>query len=453
MKSVAGPRFSRVAIVVILGVGCGGQMGGGSPGIGGSGGSGTRDGGRDSAGGNAADASASGGGRGGTGGSATGGAAGGAAAGKGGGGAGAKGGAGGAAGGGAQGGAPGGRCTAFQFLQPSHSGEDAIFADMNKDGRLDVVAVWTAAPSGAYVSHFVTYQQTSPRVFADPAEYLFNVYNFNRVATYDLDQDGVPDIAASNQNGSVGLLLSGAGYAAGAPLRPMSNEMMFDVVAADFDGDGYGDIAVPLESTNATIGIYWGTGGGAFSARNDYTFCKDAVHAAVIDANEDGRPDLAVSCQSSGSQVLINQGSRKFTATLLAGTTQGFALATGDLNHDGHVDVVVPDFVFKQALVYLGDGHGNFTVPTGLLATTSAEPSSGAIGDLDGDGNADLVLGDFNQATIAFYKGTGDGHFQAAKPFPMGSTTRGLAIADVDGDGYQDLMVNTGPTIIYGPCP
>jgi hypothetical protein len=397
----------------------------------------SRDAGRDSSGSNPTDAhldaTSSGGARGGAGGAVAGGGSGsGGAAGSGkGGGGGAKGGA-----GGAQGGASGGRCTAFQF-QRSHFSGDAIFADMNKDGRLDVVSVWIEYPTSAsYISHFLTYRQTGPRAFADPTEHVFDVYDFNRLAAYDLDQDGVPDIAASNFRGWVGLLLSGAGYVPGPPLRPMPNEDMFDVVSADLDGDGYGYIAVPLGSTSVSIGIYWGTGGGAFSARDDRAVCGEAAHAAIIDANEDGRLDLAISCKTAGSWVLINQGNRKFTPTLLAGATQGFALATGDLNHDGHVDVVVPDFVFKQALVYLGDGHGNFAVPTGLLATTNSSPLAGAIGDLDGDGNADFVLGDDTQSTIAFYQGTGDGHLRAAKAIPMSSASNNLAIADVDGDGY-----------------
>ena len=398
---------------------------------------GDRDAGRDSAGTNPtdarSDATSSGGAGGGSGGSGAGGAAGG--------GAGAFGGA----------GAPGGRCTPFRF-QPSHPSGDAIFADMNKDGRLDVVAVWNDATPTSY---FLSYRQTAPRVFADPAQFLYNTYTFNRLAVYDLDQDGVLDIAASNPSASVGLLLSagGTGYVSEPALRPPMNEDMSDVVLADLDGDGYGDIVVPLMNGNTSLGIYWGTGGGAFSARADQTICNNAVHAAVIDANEDGRPDLAVSCLSSGSQVLINQGNRKFTASLLSGTTQALGLATGDLNHDGHVDVVVPDRVVKQLLVYLGDGHGGFAVPTGLLATTGSQPSVAAMGDLDGDGNADIVLDDQVQSTIAFYHGTGDGHFQAAKQIPMSTQTGNLAIGDVDGDGFQDLMVGTGPTIFYGPCP
>jgi hypothetical protein len=448
VKFLAISMLGRLAVVLAVGVGCGRQTpgiplgGGGASGNGGGGGA--RDAGRDSSETTTPDAradlSTGDRARGGTGGAATGVAGGG----------GNTGGSSGAAGGGARGGTGGGRCAFYQF-QPSHPTSDEIVADIDKNGRLDVVAVWNEASR----SHFLIYRQTGPRVFADPDEYLFDVLTFNRLAVYDLDQDGVLDIAASNDGASVGLMLSsgGSGYAPAPALRPPTNEQMFDVVLADFDGDGYGDIVVPLDNGNTSLGIYWGTGGGAFATRADQIICSNGAHAQVIDANEDGRPDLAVSCLNSGSRVLINQGGRKFSNSLLSGSTQAFGLATGDLNHDGHVDVVVPDLVFKQLLVYLGDGQGNFAVPTGLVASTSSDPRAAAMGDLDGDGNADLVLTDAVQTTIAFYHGTGDGHFQVVQQIPMSSPTANLAIGDIDGDGFQDLMIGNGPIILYGPCP
>ena len=129
-------------------------------------------------------------------------------------------------------------------------------------------------------------------------------------------------------------------------------------------------------------------------------------------------------------------------------------MATGDLNNDGHVDVVVPDRILNELVVSLGDGHGGFTVVPGGVSTTTSDILTAAMGDLDGDGNADVVVLDVNLMTLAFYKGTGDGHFQAPQDLPMG-TSSGIhpIIRDVDGDGTADLLISNGPTIMYGPCP
>jgi hypothetical protein len=270
MNSLAGGKLSRLVIVLVLGVGCGGQMAGGSPGTGGGGGSagrGTQDAGRDSAGGTPIDASASGGARGGAGGSAIGGAAG---PGKGGAG-GAKGGAGGATGGvggGAPGGASGGRCTVFQFPQSKPSLEQILF-DMDGDGRLDVVSTWSDSTG----LHVLIHRQTAPRVFADPVQYDDSSGAFFQrgMAAADLDQDGIPDVAMADEYGDVALMLSGGGTGYSFPprLTPPKSQPLYDIAVADFDGDGHGDVVVPVYDTGISHGIYWGTGKDTFVARAD----------------------------------------------------------------------------------------------------------------------------------------------------------------------------------------
>jgi hypothetical protein len=104
--------------------------------------------------------------------------------------------------------------------------------------------------------------------------------------------------------------------------------------------------------------------------------------------------------------------------------------------------------------VSLGDGHGGFTIAPGQLVATTSNIATAAMGDLDGDGNADVLVSDVNLTTLAFYKGTGDGQFQAAQNLPMATRSSDhLIIGDIDGDGAADLLIGNGPTIVYGPCP
>jgi hypothetical protein len=217
-------------------------------------------------------------------------------------------------------------------------------------------------------------------------------------------------------------------------------------------------IAKPAMKSPAGLNLsrfVWGTGKDTFATRTNEKVCCLGTATAVIDANEDGRPDLVVTCYDGGAQVLVNQGGRSFTPVLLPRATQSFGLATGDLNNDGHVDVVIPDQVLDQVVVSLGDGHGGFAVPSGYIAPATSNIWAAAVGDLDGDGNADVLMADGNLTTLAFYKGTGDGHLQPSQTFPsVTRTTRQFVIGDGDVDGVQDLLTGGGgPTIVYGPCP
>ena len=95
-------------------------------------------------------------------------------------------------------------------------------------------------------------------------------------------------------------------------------------------------------------------------------------------------------------------------------------MALGDLNHDGHLDLVVGNFAATINRVYLGVGDGTFGAGTdiGNVTDDSVSANSLALGDLDGDGNLDLVMGcsEGNFGKInRVYLGKGDGTFKAGK--------------------------------------
>jgi hypothetical protein len=344
-------------------------------------------------------------------------------------------------------------------LGPTRNTYDAIVVDANGDGRLDIV---TAENDG----HTAVFRQTAPRVFADPDVVDVPGFYEEAVAAADLNEDGVLDFAASESYGEVALLLSGDGGVRTPTILPgPSQAFLHDIAIADFDGDHHLDIAVPVYDTGS-LGLFWATGPGTFPARADQPLCIPHPGAApdrlaVIDANEDQQPDLVVACNGGESWLLLNArgdaGARRFTLSpLSAASISAEALATGDVNHDGHVDIVLPDNTLKRVVVLLGDGHGNFAQPTGTIATTQAAPVSAALGDFDHDGKVDLVLGLTDDPHFFFYAGTGDGHFQPGQSMATPWTAIKIHAGDVDGDGFDDVVVTNwgeGATVYFGPCP
>jgi hypothetical protein len=345
--------------------------------------------------------------------------------------------------------APAGRCASV-YLGASEPTHDAIVADVDGDGRLDVVTALVTGQTGVF-------RQTAPRSFADPDVYgLSNLYE-DKLAAADLNEDGVVDLAAADGYARVGLLLSGPGGFTPVVYSGTQQAELQDIAIADLDGDGYLDIAVPVYDLG-TLGIMWASGPAAFLPRIDQAVCREPIRVAVVDANEDHRPDLVVGCYGAASGLLINNGGRSFTASTFYNTFGAAAMATGDLNNDGHTDIVFADQVVKELIVMLGDGKGGFSQPTGLITAIQANLASAAMGDFDHDGNQDLALGYISDPRILLYFGTGDGHFRTGQPTPVPITWTAinLAVADVDGDGYDDLVApdwGKGASVVFGPCP
>ncbi len=114
----------------------------------------------------------------------------------------------------------------------------------------------------------------------------------------------------------------------------------------------------------------------------------------------------------------------------------------GDLNGDGHPDVVVANSSDQTVSVLFGDGSGGLGPKIDL--PTGADPRSVAIGDVNGDGDADLVVADHADSKISVLLGGGPGGFGSALDYPTAPSPSAVAIVDLNGDGRRDVVVACG---------
>lgn len=169
---------------------------------------------------------------------------------------------------------------------------------------------------------------------------------------------------------------------------------------------------------------------------------------AAADFNRDGNLDLAVG-DGSGAGVLLGNGDGTFQP-VVNWVVPGSTLTVGDFNNDGIPDIAVigADQASESdegAYVFLGNGDGTFqTPPVTSSVGRSLESTDLATGDFNSDGKFDLAMtGGIGVSEVAFGLGDGKGAFSnnAVASLASGYSPFGILVADLNGDGFPDLVV------------
>ncbi|MBS2027382.1 MAG: VCBS repeat-containing protein [Deltaproteobacteria bacterium] len=213
------------------------------------------------------------------------------------------------------------------------------------------------------------------------------------------------------------------------------------VVAADFDEDG----AMDLAAEGYTFIVYFGGGDGSLTRAEVYAL--QSVGVATGDLNHDGHADL-VTWGPNGPIALLNDGHGHFTPVETQSnlTNAGISqLALADFNGDGVLDLLggagENAFGSSSVVVMLGAGDGTFSAPQ-TMTYSSQGNAYYAFGDFNEDGKLDLVV-TFDAGTLVAL-GHGDGTFANPLLVHVGAHHASVAVGDFDGDGHLDLAGANG---------
>jgi len=160
----------------------------------------------------------------------------------------------------------------------------------------------------------------------------------------------------------------------------------------------------------------------------------------------DIRLQVGITGSDSISFVLGDKISRTVSdgsfGNLQSNTTGGGGLDSpmiGDFNGDGIIDVALMENTVDKVNIFIGNGDGTFKAK--VTYVIGANVSGGVVADLNGDGKQDLI-GSFFGGTVGVSFGNGDGTFRAMQQYSAGSNPNALTLADFNGDGISDIATN-----------
>lgn len=320
-----------------------------------------------------------------------------------------------------------------------------VGADFNGDGRNDLITgcgrdIYFLAANG-------------DGSFSAPVKRSIGSLAFFLTAA-DFNADGRMDLAAlARDNGFLSVLVGDGSGGFPTERRYVVNAGTDNVMPADFDADGILDLVVAtghpaalLPDTGAgTITMIRGRGDGSFIAPESLTVSGNVTHIAGGDLNEDGRQDLVVIDRFATSyQILTQQADGSFTRTSapinLPGGNQGLTnqVIAADLDADNHIDLAMSA---RAPLFFKGNGNGTFATPV-LLGSANSSGVSIATGDVNGDGQPDLI--NANQGpgdpTISLFINNGGGAFQSGRVIHTGVSPSWVTTADLNNDGRDDVI-------------
>tara|TARA_R110002072_G_scaffold303129_1_gene494988 strand:+ start:11758 stop:20241 length:8484 start_codon:yes stop_codon:yes gene_type:complete len=353
-----------------------------------------------------------------------------------------------------------------------------VVADVNRDGRLDLVSVNgrdfglldARANARATIPGVVTvHLGLGDNRFQLAGSFDVGM-NAISIALADFNGDSILDAVTANEfpdgetseNGTLSVLIGNGDGTFRSAISIEAGIGPSSVVAQDIDLDGNIDLAVtnrgesfgPFGQAGAAdnrVFVYWGSGDGTFETPQIEHVGNGPKELIAVDLNLDGSPELVtVNLGARGDFFGTNNtisilsasvnSPRQFTATTVTVPQGPTDLVSGDFNRDGNVDLAVAGSTENLVGVLLGGGDLSFSTPVTIPLTAALQPESLQTADLNGDGFLDLAVANLNSDDVSVLLGVGDGSFVPADQLANLVDQTGPLTADVNADGHDDVL-------------
>lgn len=271
----------------------------------------------------------------------------------------------------------------------------------------------------------------------------------------DIDGDGKADIVTGNTSGSISVLRNTSttgsiSYAAKVDIATGGAPQFITI--GDIDGDGKPDLALINSMNASSVVVFRNTstsGTISFAASAAFTTNTAAIAVAIRDFDGDGKADLAVSKGNTSSVAILRNtgtpGTLSFAAFIEFGVGPvPYSISVGDLDGNGKADIAVANDNATVSILRNTSTVGSLSFATKVDFTVGLSPRFVSMGDIDGDGMRDLVVANSGSNTLSLLRNTstvGTISFAAKTDIGTSSEPWFISLGDINGDGKIDMTV------------